>query len=432
MMVTSCSGHVDIAGQFLAKQAQTWTLDRWWPHTGHMAPPESDQNKVGDPLIELRRELVRLRGGRALADLSSLLRLGDGFWSVVPPRGVRPVEQAEVIRAALTIIQEALLTLDDGVRRYAQVELNVDDKIHDSDLGERQQALADELSYSVKTVRRRGNEAIYSLALRLLDLYQGQSASASNRRPGPLPTNEPVNNLRSASLERFWGISSRHRVDIVCSELPAKIQPYYANPRDRNYLRYAKFADLDSLVYVRTRLAELFPHCYVRDFSASEYSDSHADHLIVLGGPDWNKKAGEFQEYLPIKFFWDEDKKETFLTVDDEPMYPKWSPSNSLICEYAMFARLRLRQGLTVSLMWGCLTYGVLGATHCFLDPTVVQANVEFVESVIGTPSFAILTTIREFGGIVQPPDLRTDTIAAYKSDVEFSANFTRVPLSSE
>jgi len=397
-----------------------------------MPSPRWSQSEDSDPLVELRRELVRLRGGRALADSGSLLRLSDGFWSIASPGRTRPKSQTEVIRTASALILAAIATLNGDLRRYTEVEFNVDKRISHPDLGERQHALAEELGYSVKTIRRRGDAAVYELALQLMEHGGGHALTPPEQKLDLAPADESEILPQAKLLKRFWGISARQRVDIVCSELPKEDQPYYASPRDKNYLRYAKFADLDSLVYVRTRLAELFPHCYIRDFSASEYFDSQVDHLIVLGGPDWNAKAGEFQEFLPIKFFWDEDKKETFVTVDGNPLYPLWSPTNALICEYAMFARFKLRHGLTVSLLSGCLTYGVLGASRCFLDPTVVGANVEFVESMIGTATFAVLMKIREFGGIVQSPDLRTDSIAAYKSDADFSGQFTRIPLGSQ
>lgn len=397
-----------------------------------MSPLEVGHDDDTDPLPKLRRELVRLRGGRALSDPSSLLRLGPDFWTAVAGGRERPKNQGEIVNTATRLIIQAISRIGNELQRYAKVEFNIDDHISNSDLGERQQVLSSELNYSVKTIRRRGNIALRSIAIELLN---------TNEPPSPVQTRTPVEKIDSAAdgvdslaiqenpLHRFWGISPKHRVDIVCSELPLSDRPYFADPRDPNYLRYAKFADLDGLVYFRTRMAELFSDAYVRDFSASEYFDSHADHLMVLGGPDWNPKAAEFQEYLPVKLFWNDEEQKTYMEVEGEVLYPKWSSSGSLICEYAMFARFKLRHGLTVNLMSGCLTYGVLGACQCFLHPSVTRSNIEFFESAIGMGTFAVVMKIQDIGGIVQPPDLKTDCIAAFRADEDFSTEFRRVAL---
>ena len=87
------------------------------------------------------------------------------------------------------------------------------------------------------------------------------------------------------ALRRFWRVPRRSRMDIVCSEIPEEELPPFAFPTDRNYLRYAKFADLDSFVYARTRLTQIGPDIHMRDFTPSEYRDTEADLLLVIGGP---------------------------------------------------------------------------------------------------------------------------------------------------
>jgi hypothetical protein len=382
-------------------------------------------NEDGDPLVGLRRELIRLRGGRGLAEPGRLLRLGSEFWNAVMPGQAKPVGQGEVIATAGRLIRQAIWQIADDLQRYARVEFNIDSTITGTELGDRQHALADELKFSVKTIRRRGDIAVHGIALNLFAI-DGPDSAKARRIPG---RDREMPEQTADELRRFWNISGKQRVDIVCSELPVADRPYYANPRDPNYLRYAKFSDLDSLVYLRTRLAETFPGCFVRDFSASEYFDSQADHLLVLGGPDWNSKMGEFQEHLPIKFFWNEEKQKTGVEMEDRHLYPEWSDGGSLICDYAMFARLEFRHGLTVSLICGCLAYGVLGASHCFLDPSVARSNLEFFGSVFGRSNFAVLMKIQDIGGIAQPPDLRTDCVAAYRSVSEFSFVFERIEI---
>jgi hypothetical protein len=57
---------------------------------------------------------------------------------------------------------------------------------------------------------------------------------------------------------RFFGITAASRVDVICSALPAADR-VRARPSDPLYARYAGFADLDALFYVRVHLAQGFP-----------------------------------------------------------------------------------------------------------------------------------------------------------------------------
>lgn len=54
----------------------------------------------------------------------------------------------------------------------------------------------------------------------------------------------------------------------------------YASPTDRNYLRYAKFADLDTLIYLRTRFAQLAPSVTVRAVAGDQHDLGWAGHHL--------------------------------------------------------------------------------------------------------------------------------------------------------
>ena len=309
------------------------------------------------PLMrDLKHELKRLRGGRALADHRRVLRLGPGFWQcVAPDRDRRSTPDEELIRFALGRVKIAIDNVPGDLHQHAVVEFGFDRRIVEPTLSRRQERLGEELGISMKTVRRRGDAAVDAIAWRLFDeTRQRQDAGASAVGAADVDGDE--------ILRRFWGIEELQHVDIVCADLPESEQSHYAQPRNKNYMRYAKFADLDSLMYLRVRLAESFPRCYIRDFTSAEYSTPGADHLFVIGGPDVNGRAEYYQENLPLRLGWDKGREEGYLNLGGANIFAKWTASGVLVHVYGMIAQLHYRQGLRVVLLAGCGSFGVLGA----------------------------------------------------------------------
>lgn len=195
----------------------------------------------------------------------------------------------------------------------------------------------------------------------------------------------------------------------MCSEIPEEDRPEFSSPRDRNYLRYAKFADLDSLIYVRTRLVQALPSVRIRDFSPSEYYEAAADTLVVIGGPPWNAKFREFQPQLP--FFFEshplgEDDPLVITQLGDPKLGPAWTPRAELLSDVAVFVRLTLRQGTTVFLLGGCLTLGVLGAAKCFLQDERGAINAHFITDLVEDRDFVLVTEAARVGGTTDVADL--------------------------
>jgi hypothetical protein len=194
----------------------------------------------------------------------------------------------------------------------------------------------------------------------------------------------------------------------VCSEIPVDERPEYAAPTDRNYLRYAKFADLDTLIFARTRLAQLAPTVVVRDFAPSEHYDTHADVLIVIGGPPWNAKYREFLPQLPFHFEphpLGNDDPLVVPDLDDLELAPRWTNRGELIEDLTVFTRLTV-QGTTVFLLAGCLTLGVLGAARVLLDPDRGPANAGYLADRVNDDDFVLITEARRVGGITDVADL--------------------------
>lgn len=190
--------------------------------------------------------------------------------------------------------------------------------------------------------------------------------------------------LTQFSVKEFWRFEDGTDVDIVCSELPDDHLPYYASPTDRNYLRYARFADLDSLVHIKSNLLRLFPNMRIRDFTASEHRNSDYNGLIVLGGPAWNKRFKAYQDLVPLRFEDRVNEEDDILVVDDgqgqsSEFKPKLNEEKKVIGDISVVGRVSDVSGRTAFLFAGSLTFGVLGACRAFLSKTCGVVNSNYV-----------------------------------------------------
>lgn len=294
-------------------------------------------------------------------------------------------------------------------RAYAEVDFNIAPVHSYPTLTERQESLAQLHKCTAKTVRRHGDRALETLALLVVTGKAGLASAGAENAAAPLPAVAAGMGTWEDDLRRFWGLERGRRIDIVCSEIPPEERPAFASPDDRNYLRYAKFADLDSLVYVRGHLTQAFPSVAVRDFSPSEYFDTESDALVVIGGPPWNAKYREFLPQLP--FFFEphelgEDDPLVVPQLDGLSMGPRWTQNRELLEDLAIFTRLTLFQGTSVFLLGGCLTLGVLGAAKCFLQAERGAGNVRYITDLVGSDDFVLVTEASRVGGITDTADL--------------------------
>lgn len=342
--------------------------------------------------------LIRLRQGHALARPTTLLTALDEPVRAYLCRG-RAYEpgSAEQIATLTTTIRAAIDQLSDDERLCAQVDFNLLPEHRFPTLTDRQESLATFQKCASKTVRRHATRALDTLAYLLLAPTAIASQTSAPERTPEFELSNPT-----AALREFWRLSPQARVDIVCSEIPQDERPEYASPTDRNYLRYAKFADLDTLIFVRTRLAQLTPTVVVRDFAPSEHYDTHTDALLVIGGPPWNAKFREFLPQLPFHFEphpLGQDDPLVVPALDNLILAPRWTARNELIEDLVVFTRLTV-QGTAVFLLGGCLTLGVLGAARCLLDSKDGPTNAHYITDHAGEDDFVLVTEARRVGGI--------------------------------
>ncbi|WP_406029139.1 hypothetical protein OH802_14760 [Nocardioides sp. NBC_00850] len=373
--------------------------------------------------------LARIRQGRGLAEPTAVLGLAETLkQTVARANGKSPTARPEdEVRIGVDLIRATLLLMPDDLRQVATAQFNLSSRDLGRTLSDREEDLARDLKCSAKTIRRRGAEAVALMAHFIRSgeaearLLEGRLMPEENSIQAP---HDPPTDLRT-----FWGWPQALRIDILCSEIPESERPYFAHPSDRNYLRYAKFADLDTLIYLRSQLARYLPESNIRDFSPSEYYDSQADELIVIGGPPWNSKYRELQHALPLGFQANPLGQDDPLIDGDALHYPEWLPDGTLQSDISLFSRITLRSGQQIKMLGGCLTAGVLGAARCFLDQAIAGPNIRWVIDQVGTADFSLAFRTPRLGSFLDPPLLAEAGLRILYAKQPGAASFDKLTL---
>ena len=192
----------------------------------------------------------------------------------------------------------------------------------------------------------------------------------------------------------LWGLDETTTVDIICSEIPDQERPAFARHDHPNYLRYAKFADLDSLVCVHNICATCFPRVKVRDYGASESIAEHTN-AILIGGAAWNSRVRRLQEFMPVKFV-DAKHEEADSLLVDVPganliFETLLTPSGVATSDYFVFASLRPDGTSRLLFFGGGLTHGVLGGIKTFGNSAQGLSNAEFLRDIVADATETIV-----------------------------------------
>jgi transcriptional regulator with XRE-family HTH domain len=187
------------------------------------------------------------------------------------------------------------------------------------------------------------------------------------------PGQEPV----PERIRPVWQFSDGAPITIVCGLLPADGRPPQADPADLNYVRMARFADLDALVDIYGAVKALNPDSLVILTTAKEMTRVDAlNHLVLIGNTELNLAGRWFARHLELPVTVDEsgvhrgDETYTY-TVDDGELIEDVGVFVHGPHPSAPHRRLIMCNGIT--------TRGVRGAAQSFLNPTVRDRNAAWV-----------------------------------------------------
>jgi transcriptional regulator with XRE-family HTH domain len=227
---------------------------------------------------------------------------------------------------------------------------------------------------------------------------------------------------------RIWRFTDGAPITIVCADVPeddvpAEMRPAYWDPRNRNYVRAASFADLDALLDLFGHLRAENPETTVRIRARDELGrEEMAGHLALVGGVAWNVFTKELSARLrlPVRQL-PPERGDVFVTRADtkpEEFGPRLDDEGLLIEDVGLFARAPNPQNPagTLTICSGVTTRGVRGAVLCFADPTLRDLrdqNERFIaERFAGCSSYGFLMRVDVLpSGHGQPstPDLSKD-----------------------
>jgi len=220
----------------------------------------------------------------------------------------------------------------------------------------------------------------------------------------------------------IWRFPDSDAVSIVCSDAP--VWPLNANPSHLNYTRHARHADLDALIEIFGQLKTDNPASMIRILSPEELvQDFFLNHLVIIGGAAVYDVAPYFAADLRLPQAEEIPNTDTHLfrcAVGDETreLTSTRDDQGALVLDVGVIARgpHPLVPEHTVTVLSGITSRGVHGATLCFTDRRVRDANEQYLKDTFGnTNAFCIAMNIPVRKNVALPPNLWREGVRLYE-----------------
>ena len=243
-------------------------------------------------------------------------------------------------------------------------------------------------------------------------------------------TNAPA--AAKGQRSAIWHFPDLIAVSIVCSD--AVEQPPYAKPSHLNYTRYARYADLETLIEVYGQVRTDNPARMVRILPTERLGQDFAmNHLVIIGGAA-SDAANLFAQDIPLPTAEEipgtdpvthlfrcsvgAETREFRSSRDDE---------GTLVQDVGLIARgpHPIMPGGTVTLLSGITSRGVHGAALCFIDSHLRDTNERYLENAFGnSDSFCILMNIPVQNHTALPSNLWRENTRLYEWSAETGARW--------
>jgi hypothetical protein len=222
-----------------------------------------------------------------------------------------------------------------------------------------------------------------------------------------------------------WRYPDEEEITIVCAQWPPDILDRipYTDPSDPDYIEGLTYADLDALIelYGHVRAANPANRVNLR-IPSNFVADNSSDHLVTLGGIDWNTLTGSAIERLnlPVRQVADWgtpggqyfEAGETEPTSQYRPVLKKSGDRMVLDEDVALFARAvnPFNGERTLTICSGMYGRGTLGAVRALTDAKFRRRNAEYLRTRFGdSDSYCILSRVRILNGKALTPDWTID-----------------------
>ena len=206
-----------------------------------------------------------------------------------------------------------------------------------------------------------------------------------------------------------WHFKDQAAVTIVCARLPMALRERmpYADPADPDYVRAYSYADLDALIELHGHIRAANPAVQVNiRLADSVEEDAYTDHLVLLGGQDWNLVTRDSLRLLslPIRHRWSDQDERAYDGVFEVGVGDSRTEHRAVVHTVGEQRILREDVGLffrginpynvqrTLTLCNGMFGRGTYGSVRALTDPRFRDRNEEYVAArFAGKPSFSIL-----------------------------------------
>ena len=232
-----------------------------------------------------------------------------------------------------------------------------------------------------------------------------------------IPLAGPVDSIGGGS----WHFSDQRPVTVVCAKLPAKMLEgvTYADADDPDYVRSYTYADLDSIIEIFGHLRAVNPASEVTIRTADDLKEDHyTNHLVLLGGLDWNPVTRDLARRLDLPIRLPRRKDGAGYEVsyevadgkarDFHPVLEETERGPTLREDVGHFFRgvnpyNKLRSITICNGMFGRGTYGVVRA---LTDAKFRDRNEQYLAQRFGgAESFSILARVLIVNGEAVTPD---------------------------
>lgn len=237
---------------------------------------------------------------------------------------------------------------------------------------------------------------------------------AAGRRPTP-PRGSAVGG--PAAIEPLggpWRFGDARPVTMVCAELPAAQRARLPDPDDPEapYADMYAYADLDALFELHGHIRAANPTSLVTFRAPSQLQpDDYTNHLVVLGGVDWNRATRNLLRYMPVAQLSGGPAGAHFDVADGDEhlrLRAELGEDGALLADVGHFFRAPnpYNRKRTVTICNGLSSRGVLGAVRALTDERFRDRNTEYTsERFAGCDSYSLLMRVLIVGGVVMTPD---------------------------
>jgi transcriptional regulator with XRE-family HTH domain len=218
----------------------------------------------------------------------------------------------------------------------------------------------------------------------------------------------------------IWRFGDDAAISIVCSDAPDP--PSYADPGHLNYTRFARHADLDTLIEVYGQVKADNPGTWTRILPPDSVERDFAlNHLVIIGGSaigavgPWIAPGVPLPTTQPtgqthVLVYEAEGEELEFRSLRDD--------DGTLTQDIGFIAKAphKVVPGRTVIVLGGITSRGVHGAALAFIDPHVKDSNEHYLKNAFGdTDTFLILMRVPVRNDAALPPNLSDEDVRGFE-----------------